>query len=206
MDSVDPRRKQFERRSSISSVFVAVLIGVAYEKMADPVQEVIHNSSFTLGNISLIVIFFFTSIRFFIGNLLHLTSERLMALEGVRWLYDLTIILVQSVLLIFLGGNASVEESQESPLGFFGLLALLYIVDVYWIVSRWVFGRIRGGWRREFTPWAWAILNMLLICSIAATYLVSGDLHSDVALLWLGIASTIAFIIDIVLIDYYKLM
>jgi hypothetical protein len=62
------------KRKLISSIFITMLIGISYKEMLAPVSNSVRASGFTAGTMFLAIIFFLTSMRFFIGNQLHLLS------------------------------------------------------------------------------------------------------------------------------------
>lgn len=195
-----------EKRSIISSVFIAMLIGLAYAEMFPPVRESVRTHGLTLGSITLFFIFFMTSMRFFIGNQLHLLSESCLRMRGDIWLYDFLIITYQTLILCFLGGLSSVDINYRVHIDFVDLLIFLYLVDIAWIVSQKLFGLFFKGWKRQFIPWAWAILNVLLVISIVLLRLLIDDIFSDQGLIWLGVLSIVAFVLDIILIDHYDII
>ena len=106
------------------------------------------------------LVFFLTSMRFFIGNQLHLLNESLTRMPGNVWLYDLMVIIAQSVAFIFLGGVCSPEANRSAKIGFVEILIVIYVIDVLWIVSQWIIGRLKAEYKREFVPWVWGILNI----------------------------------------------
>jgi len=192
-----------EKRNLISSVFIAMLIGVAYQEMIAVTRESIHASGITLGVLVLFFVFFLTSLRFFIGNQLHLLSKALIEMRGDVWFYDFIVITFQTILLAFLGGASCVEVCRVARIGFVEILIALYAVDVFWIVSQWVMGRILRRWRRDFVPWAWAILNTVLIVSLLTLRFTIDDIYSEGGLIWLGILNAAAFVVDVGLVDYH---
>lgn len=183
-----------------------MLVGIAYAEMVTAVRESVRSSGLTLGTTILFWVFFFTCMRFFVGNQLHLMSENLLKMNGGVWFFDLMFITLQTLVIIFLGGLSSVEANRNSVVDFVDLLIMLYSIDVLWITSQWGLGKISTAWRRTFVPWAWAILNSLLLISILILHLVTRDLFSNTSLIWLGCLSAIGFVVDLILIDYYELI
>lgn len=195
------------KRNLISSIFIAVLIGIGFQETVSPVRESFRASGFTLGTAALLTIFFLTSLRFFIGNQLHLMNERLTTLPGWIWFYDFAVVVLQCGILIFIAGNTSVKENELARLDFITLLILLYVIDILWIGSQWLTGRIRQEWKRPMVPWAWCILNMGLIASLTIIRYFSGDSqYSDIAMVLFLLANVVAFVVDVILIDYYDLI
>jgi hypothetical protein len=205
MDQPDERTQQVERRNFISSVFIGILIAVAYQEMVPPVRNSVRANGITLGTSVLFLVFFLTSMRFFIGNQFHLVSSSLARLPGKIWFYDFTVIVIQTAILIFMGGICSLESCVNARIGFVDLLLVLYIIDVLWISSQWALGKLLSSWQRPFIPWAWAILNTALVVGMVILRMVERDFYCPVSLGWLGALNTIAFVIDVVLVDYYGL-
>jgi len=199
----DAKKQQIEKRNLLSSFFVTLLIALAYQEMIVPVGESVRTSGMTLGTFLLMTIFFVTTMRFFVGNQLHLLSESLVKMPGLVWFYDLMVIIIQSVVLTFLGGVSSVEVNSQTSVDFIQLLIILYVIDVAWIISQWILGKILPKWRRAFIPWAWAILNsILVICMVALGFFVD-DKYSTFGIIILFVLNFIGFIVDVVLVDYY---
>jgi len=199
----DAKKQQIEKRNLLSSFFVTLLIALAYQEMIVPVRESVRTSGMTLGTFLLMTIFFVTTMRFFVGNQLHLLSESLVKMPGLVWFYDLMVIIIQSVVLTFLGGVSSVEVNRQTSVDFIQLLIILYVIDVAWIISQWILGKILPKWRRAFIPWAWAILNSILVICIVALGFFVDDKYSTFSIIILFVLNFIGFIVDVVLVDYY---
>jgi len=197
------KKQQIEKRNLLSSFFVTLLIALAYQEMITPVRESVRTSGFTLETFLLMSVFFLTTMRFFVGNQLHLLSESLVTMPGLVWFYDLMVIIVQSVVLTFLGGVSSVEANRQTPVDFVQLLIILYVIDVAWIISQWILGKILPKWRRAFIPWAWGILNSILVICIQAFRFFVNDIYSTFGIVVLFVLNLIGFIVDVVLVDYY---
>jgi hypothetical protein len=142
----DAKKQQTEKRNLLSSFFITVLIGLAYQEMITPVRDSVRASGITSGTSLLMAVFFLTSIRFFMGNQLHLVSKSMINMPGIVWFYDLMVIICQSVVLILLGGVSSVEANHNIKIGFMDLLIALYAIDVVWIASQWLCGKIWQSW------------------------------------------------------------
>lgn len=194
------------KRNLISSVFIAMLIGLAYQEMLAPVRDSVRASGLTAGTLFLAFIFFLTSMRFFIGNQLHLLSDNVLRVRGDMWLFDFLVITLQTVLLCFLGGVSSVEVNRIAHVGFYGLLVALYAIDIGWVLLQWVLGICVPGWKRTFVPWAWATLNSAVVVVIVVMRHFCPDPYSTLCLGTLCGASLLAFLIDMVLIDHYDLI
>lgn len=205
MEIPKARKLQIEKRNLLSSIFMVMLIGLAYQEMVAPVRESLRLSGITLGIVLLFSIFFMTSMRFFMGNQLHLLSDSLVRMKGKVWLFDLMVIIFQTTIMVFWGGVCSVEVSRNAKIGFVDYLIALYCVDVLWITSQWTFGKFLKDWKRSFIPWAWGVLNLILIICIAILRLIV-DIYSDVGLILLTILNGVAFIVDVMLVDYYDVL
>lgn len=201
----DQNNGRLDKRRLLSSFFITVLIGLAYQEMIPPLKDAMRIGGVTWHSSLLAITFFFVSMRFFIGNQLHLLSKPLSNLPGIVWIYDLMVIIAQSVALIFLAGLSSVSASRETSLGFVELLIALYIVDIAWIVSQWLLGRFFRPWKRTSIPWAWAVLNTVLVSSILFLNWLAPDIYSQGTLALLLLFNVVAFIVDVVLVDHYDL-
>lgn len=201
------RKRRAQRRNLVSSFFVTVLISIAYReaisdaavwvKMTDVEPPVF------LENMLLLLTFFLVSMRFFVGNQLHLLSDSLVRLPGLVWLYDVMFIITQSVILIFLGDSSSLEANRNVSVGFIEFLTLIYLVDVAWVLTQWLSGMFFQNWERELVPWGWAVLNAALLVGMFLLSKYSGGPYSLTGLVWLCGMNAVAFVLDIVLLDQY---
>lgn len=197
---------QIEKRNLISSVFIAMLIGVAYQEMIASVRDSIRGSGLTLSEAALFTVFLLTSLRFFIGNQLHLLNRALVEMKGYVWFFDFIIITVQSILLCFLGGASNIDICRTARIGFLEILLSLYILDVLWILTQWALGLAMRTWKRRFVPFAWGILNSLLIVSLIVARIVVGDIYSELGLIIIGLLNVVAFFADVILVDAFKVI
>jgi hypothetical protein len=202
-DTNTTKQQQVEKRNLLSSFFITLLIGLAYQEMIPVVRESVRTNGLVLETFLLVAIFFFTTIRFFVGNQLHLLGTGLAKMPGLVWLYDLGVIIIQSVALIFLGGVSSLEVNRSISIGFAELLITLYAIDVLWIVSQWAIGKLTKSWKRDFIPWVWGILNTVLIICILLLKAFLSDVYSTLGIVILFAINLIAFIVDVVLVDYF---
>jgi hypothetical protein len=123
------------RRTLISQVLVAGLVSVAYSVPIGTVQEAMKHTV-SIRTVGLFVVYAITVLRFFIGNVLHLESAELTRRGGERkWFFDLTFIVSEFIVLIFMGDVASLTRNGEQTLTFFDLLFGLCIVDMAWLGS-----------------------------------------------------------------------
>jgi hypothetical protein len=195
-----------DKRNMIASVFIAMLIGLAYSEMFPPVRESVRKNGITLATMFLAFTFFFTSMRFFIGNQLHLLSDHVVKMRGDMWLYDFLIITFETVLLCFLGGLSSLEINRMVTVDFIDLLVALYCVDILWILSQWLLGLVFKKWHRKAMPWAWAVMNTILVIIILSLRLFMADIYSTAGLASILGMNTAAFVMDIILIDHYNII
>ena len=140
------------------------------------------------------------------GNQLHLMSEALLRMKGEVWFYDLIVIILQTTIMVFLGGVSSVEASRDAKIGFVELIIALYALDVIWIFSQWAIGKVSRTWQRNFIPWAWGALNTILIVALIVLRLSVSDVYANNGLIWFGALNGIAFFIDVMLVDYYDVL
>ena len=199
--------QQIRNKNLLSSFFITLLITSAYGEMTLSIKDAIQTDAFNLEIMFLPAVFFFVSVRFFVGNQLHLLDDSLAKLPGLVWLYDLMVIICQCIILFLLGGLTSAEGNRSVPITFLDLLILLYVIDVLWIVSQWALKKVFRSWNREFIPWAWAILNSVLIGLFFLLDFVFADvISSRIGLISLLLLSVLGFVVDVVLIDYYDVL
>ena len=105
-----------------------------------------------------------------------------------------------------MGGVCSIELSHNSRIGFVELLLTLYVIDIIWTGFQWILGKLFLFWRRPFIPCDWAILNTSLIMGIIILGIVGRDFYTVVNLSLLGILNTVAFVVDVILVNYYELL
>jgi cytosine/creatinine deaminase len=220
MPEIEDRRTRIHRRRHlISEVLVAALVAVAYEGPVGVVHSALRSEGLSIYSLGLFVVFFLTVLRFFIGDILHLDQDELseprddLANKGAeaRWFVDLGVIVVEFVILIFLGHLATLKESQHPPISFYDLLMVLMAVDVVWIFAMGVMSRLTkkyhrhmlwGLWERRDVPWGWFFLNagMLVITWI---WYARGS-HYSAKALWIFVGiNIVAFTIDVVILNYY---
>lgn len=123
------------RRTLVSQVLVTGLISVAYSTPLSAVEAATKHGV-SIRSVALFIVYSLTVLRFFVGNVLHLESEELTRAGSERkWFWDLTFIVAECVVLIFLGDVTSLQRSSEYSLNFFYLLLGLYSLDVAWLLS-----------------------------------------------------------------------
>jgi hypothetical protein len=198
---------QEEKRNVVSSIFVTLLVGIAFREATRPTLDSINEMGITWEVLILLVAFFLTTMRFFIGNQLHLLSQSLLQKAGIVWFFDFAVIVVQSFILTLLGATSSAKSSLGQRVGFLEFLLLLYALDVLWIASQWLMGKLFGAtWQRDFIPWAWAVLNFSSTVVFSLIKALTTNVYSGLPLLVIGLVSVIAFTVDVVLVDYYDVI
>lgn len=159
-------RPRIERRNLIASIFIVTLVGLAFQEMIAAVRGSIDGLPMRMDTAILALAFFLTSMRFCIGNVLHLLSPKRAEEGNWNWFLDFLIIAFETVLLIFLGGACSGEGVCKSHLQFHSLLILLLAVDVMWITLQAILAEKTIRFKRRFNdiPSGWGVLNGILIC------------------------------------------
>lgn len=193
---------QIEKRNLVSSFFVTLLIGIAFQEMVSTVRESVRSTGLSMETCLLVLAFFMNAMRFFIGNIIHLISSSLEKMPGMLWFYDLIIITIQSMIIIFTGGLCSVESNLLTTIGFYPLLILLYLIDTLWIVSQWLIGLAAPTWRRHRVPWEWALLNAFSAICLGLAALLLNDWYAMTGILILFVVSLVGFVADVFLVDH----
>jgi hypothetical protein len=187
------------QRTLIVSILVAAMTGIAFQEMVVGVGD-----DFRRGGL-LATVFSLTAIRFFVGAVLHLTSSDLLEAAGFIWMYDLLFILLETLLLIFLGGSTSIRRSDG---GFTFLLALLLIVDMLWVGSQSLIGRVRGRYLRREIPWKWFWVNAGVVLAMGVTQHLGwpGMYGGTWGIAALAVINVVAFVVDLFTVDQYGLL
>jgi hypothetical protein len=205
--SVETERAQ--RRAYVATWLITSLMALAYKEAVPPVRDSMQNgvgNDLAIGSLLLFVVFFLTNTRFFIGNYIHMQDLVQSNAGQIVWLYDLLFIVLQAILFIFLAGVCSVKFSREHEIHFVLLLLILYGVDVIWILSQLIFGKlpyIQRYFKRNSWTWQWLVLNLTqaILILVLVAYKYNGDFYSQGMLWWLAGISMVAFYIDVVVID-----
>lgn len=196
-----------EKRKAIAGVFLSVLYGLAIQEMIAPVRAAFRSPEFAFGDVAIMVIFVLTVIRFFIGAQLYLWDDSVAEQKGATWLFNFTVLISQGILFVFLGGLSSRAASAASPLGFFGLLNWVLILDIVWIGLIFVTALLGADRQRIWisTPWQWATLNTSLV---VLTLVLSSTVGADTAAMigTMFAAHLAAFLIDVWLVDHCGLI
>jgi hypothetical protein len=197
-----------EKHNLLVGIFVAALIAIAYQEMVNAVRESMRDYGASFGTTALAIIFFLTTIRFLVGNQLHLISEPIQSMSGLLWFYDLMIILLQTVAMVFLGGLASLQVNLRLRIGFLDILVVVFILDILWILSQWALGRLFIKYKRKFIPWGWLYLNIGMVGALVTSYAIwgKGPMYSNLGLALILSANVLAFVVDVFLLDYFDLI
>jgi len=204
------------RRHLISQVLVAGLIAVAFAEPVSVVHTALQKNGVSIYSLALFIVYFLTALRFFVGDILHLDEDERTEDDRrgaeVKWFYDLSFIVFECVILIFLGNLTSIEQSAASRVDYFDLLGLLLAVDVFWILSM---GALRSQskrrpasrfwrlWCRREIPYGWAGLNAgLLVVVWALRFHSAHDITAGHLWVLVGV-NVIVFIIDVFVLNYY---
>jgi len=196
---------QSEKRNLVSSVFITILLGVAYQEMVGPAKASLQLSGLSLGLIAYFSIFILTTLRFFIGSQIHI-SDHLMQMGGKLWFFDLTFISLEMTVMIFMASVSSPDASKIARIPFSHYLITLYSIDVAWIMLQWILAKIWSSWERSFFPWAWALLNSILILLVISIPPIFGGIDTPSGLIAFLTINSVAFVIDVFLVDYYGVL
>lgn len=193
-----------KKRKNLGTLFLTVLVGLSYPELISTINKPVISGDILLADALLPIVFFFVSVRFYIGNYLLLENDTVESLHGFNWLYDVMIIMLQSLVIIYLAKTASLEASKSSVVGFIDLLVVLYSIDVAWICSQWLFGLIYPTLRRRSIPWGWAVLNAGVVIALFACDALIGNIYSKAGLIAITVINLVGFAVDVVLLDHAK--
>jgi hypothetical protein len=192
-----------ENRRTVASSIMNVLYGLALTNMMITLADALNKDKLFFVDIALASIFFLVSLRFIIGNQIHIASDAMVTKnEAFAWMFDFTVITVQFALFIFLASLATVQSTQEKEYGFVELLIMIYCIDVVWIVLQCV--PVAGN-RRKKIPWQWACLNAVVILAMICVNAIWNQIYSATPMVWLLGINLLAFFVDVVLCDYVGL-
>jgi hypothetical protein len=187
---------RYERARLLAEILVIALVAVAVHEGLNTLRDSVANHAAELRPaLSLFTMFFLTAIRFFIGNHLQLQDPVLLAKEK-KWLLDLMMVLVQTVILCFLGCVSPLAEGQPRE-WFLMLLILLYGSDFVWIFGLQLLQR-RYTWGKRSWPWKWGLLNSVLLVATVLMWRYLWDSQPAWGLLTLFLVNgVLAFVIDL---------
>ena len=146
-------------------------------------------------------IFLITLLRFSIGNVLHIRRLETKGTSPKLWLYDFSVIFLESLILLLLG-----MYTWGNDLRFLKLFIILLFVDIFWVLT--MIPHFLKKKRPEPLPWAWALLNLLGVVYLSLTVwanipLPYTDPNGPVIFFVLFVLLAFA---DIYLADYYSLL
>jgi hypothetical protein len=206
MEALRSSPTQNEKRNLLSSIFVTILLGIAFQEMISPARESFRTNGPSLALIAYLGVFFLTALRFFIGAQLHLLSDDLLKQGGKAWFFDFSVISIEMIIMAFMGGVASPQTSQAARITFVGFLVALLALDIIWILAQWALGKTWSSWRRSFIPWRWAILNTALVLSLFLLTLATRGPYSLSFNIGLLVLNAIAFAVDVIWTDYFDVI
>lgn len=195
-----------DRRQTIASLFIVVLLGIAYQEMLSPVRDEIRSKGFSISIVFFVLTFFCISMRFFIGNQLHLMCEGVKTLRGDIWLRDFFIIIIEAIFICFLGGVSAPAINEHIPVNFYHLIVIICGIDVAWVLLQWMSGMAWTRWKADFIPWSWAVLNTIVAALTLLIYWRAKDPFGSGPAVAVFAVNLAAFFVDIVLIDYQDLI
>ena len=176
-------------RKVLAEIAVIALMAVAFHESLNSFRESLDQPGFPVGPFEIFVIFFLTMLRFFIGNHLHLRKVT----NPSWWKVDFFVVLAECAVFGFLGSVSPFISQNHSSIRFVWVLAVLYAVDVLWILCQGG----RCNWKKGDWAWRWALLNTGLLIVMGVLYSVYGDLNDPGSLFWLAVINgCVAFVID----------
>ena len=205
MQSTGETDSRIQRRNLVSSVFVSLLLALAYEELFAPVKSYIKTNGLDISIVAMFLIFFLTSSRWFVGATLHLVSDELATKPGKVWFLDFSVTVIVMLAFILLAGLSSPSEPALGPINFFNVLMFILVLDLGWIFVQSFMSARAPGWERDLIPWGWGAINLSQLIAIGVVSIVFRDLLSPTSLTILAGISIIAFIADIMLLDQYDL-
>ena len=196
---------QSEKRSLVSSVFITILLGIAYQEMFGPAKASLQLTGLSLGLVAYFSVFMLTTLRFFVGSQIHM-SDHLPEMSGKFWFFDLTFISLEMTVMIFMGSVSSPDASRAARLPFSHYLITLYSIDVAWILLQWILAKVWESWKRPFFPWTWGLLNTILVLAVVFIPPIFGSMDTPGGLIAFLTVNVVAFVIDVFLVDYYGVL
>jgi hypothetical protein len=118
-----------EIRNAAALAFVGFLIGIAVQEMVTPVRAAIQHSGISVDSAALGLVFLLTALTAFVLGQFNIMVT---AYKGSVWLMNFLIFVAEAVILIFMGGVATVALSTKNLYGFFDYLGAFYVVDLVW--------------------------------------------------------------------------
>lgn len=196
--SPEPPDPRLEKRRLVAEILIIAFVAVAYHEALNTLRESLaHSTDHWFEAAVTFAVFFLTGLRFFIGNHLLLQSEVLLN-KPTKWSWDLLFVLLQTLVLGFLGCVSPVDDKQPRD-WFVALLLLLYAIDVAWIFGPQLLEK-RWTWVGYTWPWQWGLLNAGLLVATPFVCWYFGDIYSQRGLLFLLLVNgVLAFVIDLLM-------
>ena len=146
------------------------------------------------------LIFFLTIFRFLVGNILHMRNIEERITSPIIWSLDLVFVVFESMLFVLMA-YFTFDNCQY----FCSLLLLLCIVDAVWILP--MLGQWKKGLRFK-PPLGWGILNFFsaLYLVLLLVYEIPFAPLTEEGLSLTFVVFTIAFSIDVIYLDYYRIL
>ena len=202
-------RPKFESISHLGELLIVIFYAEAYQEAFTKDIECFQKSGLVLRPILLFVIFLTVTVRFFVGNYLHLADERWneKVSGSERWtvlwtrrLYyiDASFIALESLSMILLGSVGS-DAHNVSQLVI--PLILISSVDVLWTGFQWLS-------KKKFRPvdvtsrWMWLNIGVILLLGYLLC-LFRGQPLSVATLGWITGINVAAFVVDMIFVNQY---
>jgi hypothetical protein len=196
------QRSNITRRGIISNLLITVLNGFAIKVAMERVHLIIVQHGFNIPGKILILplILFLTIFRFLVGNILHMRNIEERITSPIIWSLDLVFVVFESMLFVLMGYFIFDNCQYFCP-----FLLILCIVDVVWILLMLVLWKI--GLRFK-PPLGWGILNFFsaLYLVLLLKYEIPFAPLTEEGLVLTFVVFTIAFVIDVFYLDYYKIL
>jgi len=185
--AVPPDSEQLARNLG-ASVFVSGLFALAYSQMLMTFRLAVPSLSPTPSQLVLPFVFVLTSARFLIGNAFYLVRSG--SVDYRFWAVDVSVVFVQSFILILLGSTASVEASRMASVGFVQFFVSLHAFAILSILLAFVEHRAKK------LHWCWLGINAWVTVSILLLWAWRVDFYSATGLAVVLAISLVAFAAD----------
>ncbi len=186
------------KRKDLSDSLLSLLFGACIFQIVTTAKSV----SIENNDAFLIISAFLTAFRFYIGNKAFISDPVFSKTPLIIWIYDLTVIIIQSALFIALGTQCTLESNIITNYNFYQIYISILILDIVWIFSQSLLGKLLTSWKRKEIPIKWAFANSIYLLIIFIAFVYSGEPFDFGPLLTVLIISVIAFIFDVIKFDY----
>jgi hypothetical protein len=196
----------FKDISHLGELLIVIFYAEAYREAVTKDLWTFEQSGSRLRSVLMFLIFLTVTVRFFVGNYLHLADTRWddddnwQNDDWRRRLYyvDTLFIALESLAMIVLGsfGSAARTVSQlVIP------LILISSVDVVWTCFQWLVKRERRPLRPTFR-WMW--LNLAIITLLTVPYCWWHRDLSDGILICIAAVNVTAFVVDMIFVNEHR--